>query len=64
MKIQQYELTQRDSMMVCWLEAGLRVGWQVKLKKIPGRWVIASAYPGVRKESEELQRSWKVGGLK
>ena len=67
MNIRQFELSDfnDDSRLVCWLpdDSRLKVRARLTLKGIPHRdWVVTRRYETV-KESESLNRGWRVGGL-
>lgn len=58
----QYMLNQGHTTMVCWLdETALKVGTELTLKKVDGRWQVKEAYEPVMQHRPETD--WQVGGI-
>jgi hypothetical protein len=68
MKIRQHELYDANShsRLMCWLpvDSRLKRGVIVTLKEIPRRdWIVMRVYK-TEKDDGDLNRRWRVGGLR
>lgn len=64
--VRQVRLTRNSQSLICWLDADKRVkrgSWVTLLDGPEGWWRVAKVYNEIAMDKQDINRTWKVGGL-